>query len=175
MKQSVLTSLSEGLALKSISHTPAFHEEQPKYFVQSSVLQGISSWLGWMIRSDDMQTFSGSVSNPGLLGEPRQYGPCVCGLVISHSNLSICRHRAEKVCTPERKMVILVDELAVTPPPYPLPSIKIYFFASFFVQGEVKKNTQGRQVQTLCWVPCLYGLISFPQQPFEVGFISSVL
>lgn len=102
------------------------------------------------MRSDDKQTFSGSVSNPGLLGEPRQYEPCVCGLVISHSNLSVCRHRAEKVYTPERKMVILVYELAVTPPPYPLPSIKIYFFASFFVQGEVKKNTQGRQVQTVC-------------------------
>ena len=48
-------------------------------------------------------------------------------------------HKADIVCSPERKMVILVYELTETSPIYPLPSIKIYFFASFFAQGEVKK------------------------------------
>lgn len=132
MKHSLLASLSMGLALKSISHTPAFPGEQPKYFVQSSVLESIVWWLGRMTRSDGKQTLSGSVSNPALLGEPRQYGPCVCSLVISHSNLSVCMNRAEKGRTPERKMAILVYELTETPPPYLLPSIKTYFFASFF-------------------------------------------
>lgn len=66
-------------------------------------------------------------------------------------------------------MVILVYELTEIPPPYPLPSVKIYFFASFFAQGEVKKTTQGRQVQTL------YGVTSFSQPPCEGDSISSVL
>lgn len=66
-------------------------------------------------------------------------------------------------------MVILVYELTEIPQPYLLPSIKIYFFASFFAQGEDKKTTQGRQVETL------YGVTSFSQQPCEGGIIGSVL
>ena len=72
-------------------------------------------------------------------------------------------------------MIVLFYELTQTPPPYPLFLIKIYFFAFFFPQREVKNTTQGRRVQTLYQVPCLYGLISFPQQPFEVGIIDAVL
>lgn len=49
------------------------------------------------------------------------------------------------------------------------------FLCFFFPQREVKNTTQGRRVQTLYQVPCLYGLISFPQQPFEVGIIDAVL